>query len=74
MVAGLAAGAVLGVIFSPEKVSKSRKNLSKKGEELANALERRIDEKFEELISRVSSKVKTHPENEPVPSRKNGVV
>jgi gas vesicle protein len=59
VLAGIAAGAAIGVIFAPEKGSGARKNLTKKGEDLANALNATIDEKFEQLMSSLNAKVKT---------------
>ena len=59
VLAGIAAGAAIGVIFAPEKGSGARKNLTKKGEDLANALNATIDEKFEQMMSSLNSKVKT---------------
>ncbi|MEX2234484.1 MAG: YtxH domain-containing protein [Cyclobacteriaceae bacterium] len=61
--AGLATGSVLGVIFAPQKGSASRKKISQKGEELAAALDKRIDEKFEELTGMIAGKMKAKPEN-----------
>jgi gas vesicle protein len=59
VLAGIAAGAAIGVIFAPEKGSGARKDLSKKGEDLANALNATIDEKFEQLMSSLNARVKT---------------
>ena len=59
VLAGIAAGAAIGVIFAPEKGSGARKNLTKKSEDLANALNATIDEKFEQLMNSVNAKVKT---------------
>ena len=64
VMAGIAAGAVLGVLFAPEKGADSRKNISKKGEDLANALNQKIDEKFDELMEVVSGKVMKSKSNE----------
>jgi gas vesicle protein len=58
VMAGIAAGAVLGVLFAPEKGSNTRKNITRKGEDLANALNNKIDEKFDELTSAVTGKIK----------------
>jgi gas vesicle protein len=66
VLAGIAAGAVLGMLFAPEKGSNSRKNISKKGEELANALNQKIEEKFDELMGNVTSKGKKSKPNESV--------
>jgi len=38
VLAGLAAGALLGVLFAPEKGSDTRKKISKKGEDYADSL------------------------------------
>jgi gas vesicle protein len=56
VVAGIAAGAALGALFSPG--SRSRKNISKKGEDLANALNEKIDKKFDELLNAIAGRVK----------------
>lgn len=45
-------------MVAPEKGEKARKNLSKKGEDLANALNETIDAKFEELLGMVTGKTK----------------
>lgn len=58
VLAGLAAGAVLGVLFAPVKGADARKNISKKGEDLANALNEKVDEKFDELIGAITGKIK----------------
>jgi gas vesicle protein len=63
VLAGIAAGAAMGVIFAPEKGSGARKNLTKKGEDLANALNATIDEKFEQLMSSLNAKVKAKTRN-----------
>jgi gas vesicle protein len=52
--AGLVAGAAIGVLFAPEKGSTTRRNISKKGEDLANALSDKIDDKFDELVNAIS--------------------
>jgi gas vesicle protein len=56
VVAGLAAGAVLGVLFAPEKGSDTRKKITKKGKDLTDALNDRIEQKFDELMKNISSK------------------
>jgi gas vesicle protein len=58
VLAGLAAGAAIGVIFAPKKGSGAGKNLSRKGEDLANALNEAIDEKFAVLMDSINGKVK----------------
>lgn len=55
---GIAAGTVIGILLAPEKGGKLRKNISKKSGELADAINDKIDEKFEELLKNISGKVK----------------
>lgn len=50
--AGVAAGALLGVLFAPAKGSETRKNISKKGEDLVDELK----EKFNNLLEMMSGK------------------
>ncbi|MEX1238910.1 MAG: YtxH domain-containing protein [Cyclobacteriaceae bacterium] len=64
VLAGLAAGAVLGVIFAPDKDSESRRNISRMGEDLTKTLNKSIDKKFEELEGRMAGKMKVKAENE----------
>jgi gas vesicle protein len=52
LLAGVAAGALLGVLFAPEKGSDTRKKLGKKGEEYADALK----EKFNEFLDGITEK------------------
>jgi gas vesicle protein len=52
LLAGLAAGALLGVLFAPDKGSAIRKKLSKKGEDYTDALK----EKFNDFLDTVSEK------------------
>lgn len=52
LMAGLAAGAIIGVLFAPDKGSVTRKMIYKKGDEYADELK----EKFNELIESISVK------------------
>jgi len=52
LLAGLAAGALLGVLFAPNKGTETRKKLSKRGEDYTDALK----EKFNEFLDTVSEK------------------
>jgi len=53
VLAGVAVGAVLGVLFAPDKGWNTRKRIAKKGEDLAEDLR----EKFEEFLDSISEKV-----------------
>lgn len=53
VLAGVAVGAVLGILFAPDKGWNTRKRISKKGEELVEDLK----EKFDEFLESVSAKV-----------------
>ena len=52
VLAGLAAGAVLGVLFAPDKGSLTRKKICKKGEDMTDDLK----EKFDEFLNNISEK------------------
>jgi gas vesicle protein len=58
VLAGLATGVAIGMLFAPDKGSSTRKNISRKGEDLADALDEKIDEKFNDLIGAITGKVK----------------
>ncbi len=52
VLAGVAAGALLGVLFAPDKGANTRKKILSKGEDYADALK----EKFDELLGTVTNK------------------
>ena len=53
IVAGLATGAALGMLFAPDKGENTRRKIVKKGEDLSSALNKKIDEKFNDLLDAV---------------------
>ena len=53
VLAGVAIGAALGVLFAPDKGWNTRKRLAKKGEDLTNDLR----DKFEEFLDTITVKV-----------------
>jgi len=57
IVAGLAAGTLLGVLFAPEKGSTTRKKICREGEDITDDLKEKIDE-FIDSISKKFDNVK----------------
>lgn len=55
LLAGIAAGATLGILFAPDKGASTRKKISKKSEAYAEALE----EKFNDFIESLTEKFET---------------
>lgn len=53
VVAGLAAGALVGILFAPEKGTETRRKIAKKGENYVDE----IKVKFNELIDDLSKKM-----------------
>ena len=57
VLAGVAAGALLGVLFAPEKGSVTRKKIVRKSQEYADVLSEKFDE-FHETINEKVEEVK----------------
>lgn len=58
VLAGLAAGAALGILFAPEKGSRTRRTILRKGEDLYDTLNDKIDERFDDLLDAVNGKMR----------------
>jgi gas vesicle protein len=69
VLAGLAAGAAIGMLLAPNKGERSRKNLRRKSEDLAEAINDKIDEKFKDLLQTISGKVKQQASDPSSPRR-----
>jgi gas vesicle protein len=52
---GAAIGSVLGILFAPEKGSKTRKNILSKGDDLTDS----IKDKFDEFLEGVKKEIDT---------------
>lgn len=49
---GLAAGALLGVLFAPAKGSKTRKKILKKGKDYSDSLKHKIEEVYKDGVTK----------------------
>ena len=52
VLAGMAAGAVLGILFAPDKGSETRRKIVEAGEDYADA----VKEKFNQMVDNVNEK------------------
>jgi gas vesicle protein len=59
LLAGVAAGALLGVLFAPEKGSVTRRNIGKKSEDYVDDLKT----KFQDFLESVSERIEKVKEN-----------
>ena len=57
VLAGVAAGTAIGMLFAPYKGEKTRNKISKKSKELADAINQNIDYKFNDLLKTISNAV-----------------
>ena len=57
ILAGVAAGTIIGILLAPDKGDRLLKSTSDKSEDLADAINVKIDKRFEDLLKNVSGKV-----------------
>jgi gas vesicle protein len=62
VLAGVAAGAVLGILFAPDKGTVTRKVISQKGEDYVDALRDKVNEFLDSLNGKLEE-VKEEAEN-----------
>ena len=55
VLAGVAAGALMGILFAPEKGSKTRQQIVSKGEEYADAFQGKLDDLTESISNSYKS-------------------
>ena len=55
VVTGVAAGALLGILFAPKKGSETRENIHKLGREYANVVKEKFDEFLDGIIEKFDS-------------------
>ncbi|PJJ09294.1 YtxH-like protein [Flavobacterium sp. 1] len=48
---GVAAGAILGILFAPEKGSKTRKKIADKGNDFASGLKRKFEDSYKNIAN-----------------------
>jgi gas vesicle protein len=59
VMAGIAAGAILGILFAPDKGSQTRKRIVRKGEDMIDELNDQFEKRFADLEHKLEDTVKT---------------
>jgi len=58
VLAGVAAGALCGILFAPDKGYETRKKIAKKGKDYADGLTEKLNNFMEEVTEKIESAVK----------------
>jgi gas vesicle protein len=56
LLAGIAAGATLGILFAPDKGHKTRRKIARKSSDYAEEIGEKIEEQYHDLVETVSGK------------------
>lgn len=59
VLAGMAAGAAIGILFAPDKGQRTRRNISRKGQDLMDDLEDLVDDRFTMAFKNVTGRMKS---------------
>lgn len=78
ILAGIGLGALIGIVFAPEKGSKTRRRMVKKGDRYLEDIKNQFDDFLSEAAERIDKmgKVKDHfvaEENKALNDAKNGI-
>jgi len=58
VLAGVAAGAMIGILFAPDKGARTRKKILSKGEDYADGLQEKFDELLENMTEKFENTLK----------------
>lgn len=59
VLAGLATGAMLGILFAPDKGTRTRRRIVHKGEDVLDSMEERFDDFLEKVSEKVDQTIRT---------------
>lgn len=63
VLAGVAAGALIGILFAPDKGCETRKKIAKKGKDYADGLTEKLNDFLEDVIEKFETVVKKAKES-----------
>lgn len=70
VLAGLTAGAAIGMLLAPEKGERTRRRLARKGQDLADSIRNTIGDRFDNLLESLEGNMKKPVTHREVPSDK----